>query len=74
MGIKMKGGLIKYFHDLRFNKNHHLGLGDIRLTIGQQKEICKEWAKMNKKLLQSESQNYCKICGNILDGYIPKGD
>ena len=24
------------FKRLRFNKNHHLGMGDIRLTIGQQ--------------------------------------
>ena len=28
------------FKQLRFNKNHHLGLGDIRLTIAQQEEIC----------------------------------
>lgn len=30
-----------YFNKLRFDKNHHLGLGDIRLTIGQQEEIIK---------------------------------
>ena len=29
----------EYFKKLRFDKNHHLGLGDIRLTIGQQEEI-----------------------------------
>lgn len=29
----------KYFLDLRFNAKHHLGLGDIRLTLGQQDEI-----------------------------------
>jgi hypothetical protein len=28
-----------YFHKLRFDKNHHLGLGDIRLTIAQQDEL-----------------------------------
>lgn len=28
--------------------------------------------KLKKKLLLSESQNYCKICGNTLDGYKPK--
>ena len=28
-----------YFNQLRFNKNHHLGLGDIRLTITQQDEL-----------------------------------
>jgi len=29
----------EYFKELRFNPNHHLNLGDIRLTIGQQEEI-----------------------------------
>jgi hypothetical protein len=28
-----------YFTKLRNDKNHHLGLGDIRLTLGQQEEI-----------------------------------
>lgn len=28
-----------YFHDLRHDENHHLGLGDIRLTIAQQEKI-----------------------------------
>jgi hypothetical protein len=31
--------IIKYFETLRFNPKHHLGLGDIRLTIAQQDEI-----------------------------------
>lgn len=31
----------RFFEQLRFNKNTHLGLGDIRLAIGMQKEICK---------------------------------
>ena len=29
----------RYFRRLRFNKAHHLGLGDIRLTMGQQEMI-----------------------------------
>jgi len=32
--------LREHFRQLRFDKNHHLGLGDIRLTIAQQEEIC----------------------------------
>jgi hypothetical protein len=28
-----------YFDKLRHDKNHHLGLGDIRLTVAQQQEI-----------------------------------
>jgi hypothetical protein len=31
--------VIDYFHKLRFDPKHHLGLGDIRLTIAQQEEI-----------------------------------
>jgi len=31
-------------------------------------------SKLEERLLLSESQNYCKICGNTLDGYVPKGE
>lgn len=27
--------------------------------------------ELKRRLLLSESQNYCKMCGNTLDGYIP---
>jgi hypothetical protein len=40
LAVKSDWDLRKYFEQLRFDKNHHLGLGDIRLTIGQQEEIC----------------------------------
>ena len=38
--VKSDWDIRKCFEQLRFDKNHHLGLGDIRLTIGQQEEIC----------------------------------
>lgn len=38
--VKSDWDLRKCFEQLRFDKNHHLGLGDIRLTIAQQEEIC----------------------------------
>jgi hypothetical protein len=31
--------IIEYFEKLRFDPKAHLGLGDIRLTIGQQEDI-----------------------------------
>jgi hypothetical protein len=31
--------IIDYFHTLRFDPKHHLGLGDIRLTLAQQEEL-----------------------------------
>jgi len=37
--------LEQYFKKLRFNKKYHLGLGDIRLTMGQQEEIIKRILK-----------------------------
>ncbi len=37
--IKTEWDIRKCFEELRFNENH-LGLGDIRLTIGMQEEIC----------------------------------
>lgn len=38
--IKSVWSLRECFKQLRFDKDHHLGLGDIRLTIAQQDEIC----------------------------------
>jgi len=38
--IKSDWDLRKCFEKMRFDKNHHLGLGDIRLTMAQQEEIC----------------------------------
>jgi len=38
--IKTEWDIQKCFEQLRFNKDYHLGMGDIRLTIGMQEEIC----------------------------------
>ena len=38
--VKSDWDLRKFFEQMRFDKNHHLGLGDIRLTMAQQEEIC----------------------------------
>jgi hypothetical protein len=38
--IKSEWNIRECFKQLRFDKNHHLGLGDIRLTIAEQDEIC----------------------------------
>ena len=39
MENKLTDKIAKYFHDLRFDDNHHLGVGDIRITLAQQVEI-----------------------------------
>ena len=38
-GKDLIGELEKYFNKLRFDNNHHEGLGDIRITVAQQEEI-----------------------------------
>lgn len=39
----------KYFEDCRFNSKLHLGLGDIRMTIGMQEEVLKMIAKATRQ-------------------------
>jgi hypothetical protein len=41
--------LQSFFMQMRFDKNHHLGLGDIRLTAGQQDEIIELVGKFYQK-------------------------
>ena len=36
----------KYFHRLRHNKRHHLGLGDVRLTLAQQEALVNKFETM----------------------------
>ena len=50
----------EYFKKLRFYNKHHLGLGDIRLTIGQQEEIIEMF---NDKVGQIEPLVIPKIAG-----------
>lgn len=35
------------------------------------RELEREIEVQKQRVILSESQNYCKICGNILDGYVP---
>ncbi len=34
-------------------------------------ELEHEIEVQKRRVILSESQNYCKMCGSILDGYIP---
>ena len=44
-----------YFAKLRLTKKHHLGLGDIRLTLAQQEDICQE-VKALREWIEREGQ------------------
>ena len=47
---KYSSFLKNQFRDYRFDESIHLGLGDIRLTIGMQEEIVEEAEKQDAKL------------------------
>ena len=53
----------EYFNKLRHDDKHHLGLGDIRLTIGQQEEIIRLIEEEFKKVyLPQVSNNEVSVC------------
>lgn len=43
-----------FFHKMRMNPAHHLGLGDIRLSLAQQDEIC-ELVRMRETNIRLQS-------------------
>jgi len=43
--------MYKWFRELRYDPKAHLGLGDVRLTMGQQDEISNYIAKLEDLLL-----------------------
>jgi len=53
----------EYFEKLRFDKDHHTELGDIRLTIGQQEEII----KIFEEALKKQRELYKRINGGGSD-------
>ena len=44
------------FLQLRFDKDHHLGLGDIRITIGQQELIESKFEAIEKQVEKLEER------------------
>ena len=56
-----KAGKILDFNKLRFNNKHHLGLGDIRITIGQQEEIEKVVADLLRQIDEFKAGSIEKV-------------
>jgi hypothetical protein len=59
----------EYFRKLRFSKEHHLGLGDIRLTIAQQEEL----TTLHKKEVE-ELRTLLTYASRLLHNYLPTED
>lgn len=57
-----------YDHCRRCGNSYQEQLSNLR---NQVEELDAENERLKEQLLLSESQNYCKICGNTLDGYLP---
>ena len=56
-----EAGKILDFNKLRFNNKHHLGLGDIRITIGQQEEIEKVVADLLRQIDEFKAGSIEKV-------------
>lgn len=65
----------QYFQRLRSNKRHHLGLGDVRLTLAQQEALAEKFAAMRLWIEGAgEQHDICtrnmlgKVCSNCRCG------
>ena len=48
--------LSELFHELRNHDGYHLGLGDIRLTLGRQEEIEAMFAELEQQLAEKDGE------------------
>jgi hypothetical protein len=67
-----------YFEQLRHDENHHLGLGDIRLTVGMQEDIIEQLSNISQerynKAIEHMKKNHKWTAFQIIQiasGYIP---
>ena len=67
--------VVDYFQRLRNNKRHHLGLGDVRLTLAQQDALAEKFAAMQLWIEgASEKHDICtrnmlgRVCSNCRCG------
>lgn len=63
------------FHKLRHNKRHHLGLGDVRITLAQQDALADKFEALRQWIEGiGEQQDICtrqiigKVCNNCRCG------
>ena len=56
--MKLSERIRKRWNGLRFNQDYHLGLGDIRLTIGMQDELLDEVTQLEAALTVIRDVSY----------------
>lgn len=74
--IRKYGFLLIKLQDEKRIKNKQLKNELINARLGNSegwKKLQDEVKQLQERLVQSERQNYCQMCGNILDGYVPPG-
>ncbi len=59
--------LVERFKELRFDEKHHLGLGDIRLTISEQDEITEELLALRRDIEKLEAEAKHMLYGDHED-------
>lgn len=60
-----------YFARLRKNPRHHLGLGDVRLTLAQQEDLVWAFAEMRRWIERTGEQH--DICTRTILGQVCPG-
>jgi len=56
------------FKKLRFDESHHIGIGDIRLTIAQQHELAVIYNKLKQE--NAKLKEEIKRLNGVLDGLL----
>ena len=63
----MRPGTHEWFQELRHDPKAHLGLGDVRLTMGQQDEIANYIAKLEDLLLCAAAHYWASELDKVLE-------
>lgn len=67
----LQGALEQYFRPMRFDAAHHLGLGDIRLTIGQQHDLASDLL-CSRPVVNRELTTDCAHSRTVASALIPQ--
>lgn len=55
--MNQESNIRQYFRTLRFSEHHHLGLGDIRLTMSQQEEVIRKFEELEDQIKNEKEKS-----------------